>query len=97
MSGVFLRGTNTNQVVVLIDGVRVNSSTTGTTALEHMPLAQIDRIEVLRGPASSLYGSDAIGGVIQIFTRAPDGITASLNGGSDQRGEVRAGIGGTSG
>ena len=97
VSGVFLRGTNTNHVVVLIDGVRVNSSTTGTTALEHLPLAQIDRIEVLRGPASSLYGSDAIGGVIQIFTRAPDGITASLNGGSDQRGEVRAGVGGTTG
>ena len=54
---------------VLIDGVRVNSATTGTNALEHMPLAQIERIEVLRGPASSLYGADAIGGVIQIFTR----------------------------
>jgi len=96
-SGVFLRGTNTNQVVVLIDGVRVNSATTGTTALEHIPLAQIDRIEVLRGPASSLYGSDAIGGVIQIFTRAPDGINASAAAGSDHRGEVRGGFGGGSG
>jgi len=96
-SGVFLRGTNTSHVVVLIDGVRINSSTTGTTALEHVPLAQIERIEVLRGPASSLYGSDAIGGVIQIFTRAPDGITAGVSAGSDQRGEVRAGIGRTAG
>ncbi|HEY6511312.1 MAG TPA: TonB-dependent receptor [Burkholderiaceae bacterium] len=96
-SGVFVRGTGTGQVVVLVDGVRVNSSTTGTTALEHLPLAQIDRIEVLRGPASSLYGSDAIGGVIQIFTRAPDGIGAEANAGSDQRGEIRAGVGGTTG
>ena len=96
-SGVFLRGANTNQVVVLIDGVRVNSATTGTTALEHIPLAQIDHIEVLRGPASSLYGSDAIGGVIQIFTRAPDGINASVAAGSDHRGEVRGGFGGSSG
>ncbi|HSB22294.1 MAG TPA: TonB-dependent receptor plug domain-containing protein, partial [Burkholderiaceae bacterium] len=55
-SGVFLRGTNTNHVVVLVDGVRVNSATTGTNALEHIALAQIDHIEVLRGPASSLYG-----------------------------------------
>ena len=96
-SGVFLRGTNTSHVVVLVDGVRINSATTGTTALEHMPLAQIDRIEVLRGPASSLYGSDAIGGVIQIFTRAPDGVSAGVSAGSDHRGEVRAGIGRTAG
>ena len=86
-SGVFLRGTNTSHVVVLIDGVRVNSATTGTTALEHLPLAQIDRIEVLRGPASSLYGSDAIGGVIQIFTRL---MGAPAYGGSDHRGECAA-------
>jgi vitamin B12 transporter len=96
-SGVFLRGTNTSHVVVLVDGVRINSATTGTNALEHLPLAQIDRIEVLRGPASSLYGADAIGGVIQIFTRATDGVTAGVSAGSDQRGEVRAGIGRTAG
>jgi len=96
-SGVFLRGTNTSHVVVLVDGVRINSATTGTNALEHLPLAQIDRIEVLRGPASSLYGADAIGGVIQIFTRAPDGISAGLGVGSDQRDELRAGIGRTTG
>jgi vitamin B12 transporter len=96
-SGVFVRGANTNQVVVLVDGVRINSATTGTTALEHIPLMQIDHIEVLRGPASSLYGSDAIGGVIQIFTRAPDGANASVAGGSDHRGEIRGGFGGSSG
>lgn len=68
-SGVFLRGTNRGQTLVLIDGVRLASSTVGATSLEAIPLDQIERIEVLRGPASSLYGSDAIGGVIQVFTR----------------------------
>lgn len=69
VSGVFLRGTNANHVVVLIDGVRINSATAGTNAFENIPLNAIERIEIVRGPASSLYGADAIGGVIQIFTR----------------------------
>jgi vitamin B12 transporter len=68
-SSVYLRGTNDQHVVVLVDGLRINSATLGTTAYENIPLAQIERIEILRGPASSLYGADAIGGVIQIFTR----------------------------
>jgi vitamin B12 transporter len=93
VSGVFLRGTNTNHVVLLIDGVRVNSATTGTNALEHVPLAQIERIEVLRGPASSLYGADAIGGVIQIFTRTVNGVTAKAGAGSDRLRELNVGIG----
>jgi vitamin B12 transporter len=67
-SGIFMRGTNSNHVVILLDGVRVNSATAGTTALEHIPLNQIERIEILSGPASSLYGADAIGGVIHIMT-----------------------------
>lgn len=69
VSGVFLRGTNTSQTVVLVDGMRMNSATVGTTSLENLPLSQIERIEILRGPASSMYGADAIGGVIQIFTK----------------------------
>jgi vitamin B12 transporter len=72
-SSVFLRGTNATQVVVLIDGVRVSSATAGTTTFENLPLAQIERIEILRGPASSLYGQDAVGGVIQIFTKRGEG------------------------
>ena len=68
-SGVFLRGANAAQTVVLVDGMRVASASSGATALEAIPLDQIDRIEILRGPASSLYGADAIGGVIQVFTR----------------------------
>lgn len=72
-SSVFLRGANANHVVVLVDGMRMNSATTGQTTFENIPLAQIDRIEILRGPASSLYGQDAIGGVIQIFTKKGNG------------------------
>lgn len=68
-SGVFLRGANSNQTLVLIDGQRVGSSASGTAALEAIPIDVIDRIEILRGPASNLYGADAIGGVIQVFTR----------------------------
>lgn len=73
---ISLRGTNSNQALVLVDGQRMSSATTGMTALEHIPLDQVDRIEVLRGPASSLYGSDAIGGVIQIFTAQANGAPA---------------------
>jgi vitamin B12 transporter len=68
-AGVFMRGANTSHTLVLVDGLRVGSSTLGTTALENIPLALIERIEIVKGPFSSLYGSDAIGGVIQIFTR----------------------------
>ncbi len=68
-SSIFLRGTNANQVVVLIDGLRVGAATAGTTTFENIPLAQIEKIEILRGPATSLYGQDTVGGVIQIFTK----------------------------
>ncbi len=67
---MFLRGANRSRRWCSIDGVRVGSSSTGATTLEAIPLLDaIDRIEILRGPASSLYGADAIGGVIQVFTR----------------------------
>jgi len=72
-SGIFIRGTAAKQSIVLVDGVRFGSVTSGEAALSRIPLAQVERIEILRGPASSLYGADAIGGVIQIFTRRGDG------------------------
>jgi len=68
-TGVFLRGASSGQTVLLVDGVRVGSATLGTPSFEGLGLAQIDRIEVLRGPGSSLYGADAIGGVVQVFTK----------------------------
>jgi len=69
-SSVFMRGANSDHTVVLVDGVRIGSATLGTAPLEALPLALIERVEVLAGPSSSLYGSDAIGGVIQIFTKS---------------------------
>ncbi|MCW5260719.1 TonB-dependent receptor [Verminephrobacter eiseniae] len=70
---VFLRAADSRHTAVFIDGVRVDSQTTGGAQWELIPLAQIDRIEVLRGPAAAVYGSDAIGGVIQLFTRKGEG------------------------
>ncbi len=68
-SSLFMRGTNSGHVLVLIDGAKIGSATLGSVSFQHLPLSQIDRIEIVRGPRSSLYGSEAIGGVIQIFTR----------------------------
>lgn len=70
-TSLYLRGTNSDHVLVLIDGLKINSATNGIPSWQHLPLNQIERIEVVRGPRSSLYGADAIGGVVQIFTRAP--------------------------
>ncbi|WP_029462060.1 TonB-dependent receptor domain-containing protein [Serpentinimonas barnesii] len=68
-SNVFIRGTEGRHVLLLIDGVRYGSATLGTPNWDNLPLAAIERIEVLKGPAAALYGSDAVGGVVQIFTR----------------------------
>ena len=72
-ASIFLRGTNAGHVLVLVDGMKVGSASLGTVPFQDLPLAQIDRVEVVRGPRSSLYGSEAIGGVIQIFTRRGGG------------------------
>ncbi|MBL8492015.1 MAG: TonB-dependent receptor, partial [Rhodocyclaceae bacterium] len=72
-ASLFLRGANGGHTLVLLDGMRLNSATLGTASLEAIPLSAIERVEILRGPASSLYGADAIGGVVQLFTRRVDG------------------------
>lgn len=74
MSSVFLRGAESRHLLVLIDGVRVDTqSASGGASWEAIAAAQIDHIEVVRGPASAIYGSDAMAGVVQIFTRSGQG------------------------
>ncbi len=81
-TSVFMRGTNSNHTLVLIDGVRAPSATTGSFPFERISLADIDHIEIVRGPRAVLYGSDAIGGVIQIFTRRARHTTVRTEAGS---------------
>jgi vitamin B12 transporter len=95
---LYLRGSSESQVLVLLDGVRINSATTGTTSIEHLMLDQIERIEVVRGNVSSLYGSEAIGGVVQIFTKHGHGapvFNASSGIGSHGTQRMAAGFGGS--
>ncbi|MEO8742569.1 MAG: TonB-dependent receptor, partial [Lysobacteraceae bacterium] len=94
-STIFLRGTNSNQTLVLIDGVRVASATQGVFDFAHLPLDQIERIEIVRGPRAAFWGSDSIGGVIQIFTHKPEGVALRSHVGSygERGGGVSLGTG----
>jgi len=95
ITSLFLRGSNSNQVLVLVDGVRIGSATNGMPTLQDLPVDQIERVEIVRGPRSSLYGSEAIGGVIQIFTRsAGPGLqqNLSLSAGSHNLRQASAGF-----
>ncbi len=100
-TGLFVRGALTSQTLVLVDGVRVGSATSGGAALENIPLERIERIEILRGAASALYGPDAVGGVVQLFTREPANgaprFTANLGFGSDGQRQAGASVRGASG
>lgn len=77
---VYIRGAETRFTAVFVDGVRVDSQSTGGAPWEAIPLAQIERLEIVRGPAGAVYGSDALGGVIQIFTRKGQGPLAPYAG-----------------
>jgi len=84
-TGVFIRGVSSSQTIVLIDGVRVGSATLGAAALNSYPVEAIERIEVVKGPLSGIYGADAVGGVVQLFTKkGGEGLgNATLSIGSD--------------
>lgn len=84
LSSLFIRGTNSSHVLILVDGIRLNQAgVTGSSDLSQFPLALVQRIEYIRGPRSAVYGSDAIGGVVNIITtRAKDGTTLNAGIGS---------------
>lgn len=79
-ASIFLRGGNSNQTLVLRDGVRLNSATSGTASLAFIDTTDIKQIEVLKGPASVLYGTDAISGVVQLISKTPEKISAFVTG-----------------
>ena len=84
-----IRGAESRHTLVLVDGVPVNNLNFGTASFEHLPLEDIERVEIVRGNVSSLYGSAALGGVIQIFTRQATGKpTASVTVQAGSRGLV---------
>jgi vitamin B12 transporter len=94
LTTMFVRGSESDHVLVLIDGVRVGSATSGLVSFQDLPVSLIDRIEIVRGPRSSLYGSEAIGGVIQIFTRRDRGdATFRFHAGAGSHGRREGGIG----
>lgn len=99
-SSVFIRGADNKQSIVLIDGVRVGSSTSGGANWSAIPLSQVDHIEIVYGPLSSLYGADAVGGVVQIFTKKGEGPATpivSAGVGSYETRNLEAGVSGSSG
>jgi vitamin B12 transporter len=98
LSTLFVRGAESDHILVLVDGVRIGSATSGLASFQDLPVALIDRIEIVRGPRSSLYGSDAIGGVIQIFTRRDKGpaqFRFHIGAGSNGYREGGLGVGGS--
>ncbi|MFK3792880.1 TonB-dependent receptor domain-containing protein [Pseudomonas piscis] len=98
LPNIFIRGTNSSQSLVLVDGQRIGSSSSGDSNLQFINVEQIERVEVLRGSRSVIYGSDAIGGVIQIFTRrsADSGLHGRMRvaAGSNQTWEHSLGLSG---
>lgn len=99
-SAIRIRGSEADHVLLLIDGVRVNSVSSGTTSIDQILLDGIDRIEIVRGNVSSVYGSEAIGGVVQIFTRRGAGglkVSGKIGAGADDARKLALAVGGEMG
>jgi vitamin B12 transporter len=95
-ASLFMRGLEARHTLLLVDGVRVGSATVGSPSLDNLPLESVDRIEIVRGPLSSLYGNGAMGGVIQVFTkRGAMGATANAKLTAGSHGYAQAAGGGT--
>jgi vitamin B12 transporter len=98
VTSLFMRGANSNQTLVLVDGQRVNNATNGMAALNAIPTNSIDHVEIVRGAASSLYGADALGGVINVITKRdadrPLSAYASVGGGTYGSSSYSAGLSG---
>jgi vitamin B12 transporter len=88
VTGISIRGSTSTQVLVLLDGMRLNSAGTGGFDMSDLPvpLENIDRIEIVRGPASALYGADALGGVVNIITKKPTGLASTITGAGGSHG-----------
>jgi len=96
-TSIIMRGTNSDNVLVLVDGVKWHSATAGGPSIQDFPVEQIERVEIVRGSRSGLYGSEAIGGVIQIFTRqGQQGVTpyARIGYGTHNSKQAAAGVSG---
>lgn len=99
-TSLFMRGTNSNQSLIMIDGVPIRGSSGGVAELEHILPDQIERIEIVRGNVSAIYGSGAIGGVIQVFTKRGSGqpaVSMSAEAGSRGTTKVSGSVSGQSG
>ena len=99
LASVSIRGSSPEQVAVFIDGIRIGSATTGTPEWADLPTDAFDRVEVISGPAAASFGADAVGGVVQIFTRRasnqPNRTTVSFGGGSNKTFDTHLSTSGT--
>ncbi|KAA1174362.1 TonB-dependent receptor [Marinobacter salinexigens] len=94
-TSVYTRGTGSESTLFMIDGVRLRSATSGSAPWQFLPVDLVERVEIVRGPKSSLYGADAVGGVVQAFTLEPtreNSGWAELAGGSFNTGKGMAGV-----
>lgn len=91
-TSLFLRGTESNHTLVMIDGIKINPGTLGGAALQNIDPELIERIEIVKGPRSTLYGSEAIGGVINIITRRDENINLAVRTGADTTRKIAGGF-----